>query len=282
MAVTGKPNGLLALMPPSADAPHEPTTYGSPAKMTSKRECLKVDRVPSIDRLIQQQALDLEAAAAEDEANKGEEEDDGDDAAAANVHTYKKSQYWTKEIEEKLGLAGADPYGLLELEERRHRATPDEIRKAYRRLVLTHHPDKKQSEEAVKAMAKKEKKEKEVNEDKENEDGEEEAGEEDEDSEFKLLGAAYELLSNVETRRQYDSIDNFNDFLPTNFHPKKGAPRCARACACMHACVCCPTLTSPRSLLRCACDRPLVVRGLRPAVCAPVQILVDNAGAAGG
>ena len=67
----------------------------------------------------------------------------------AVVHTYKKSQYWSKEVEEKLGLAGADPYGLLELEERRWRATPDEIRKAYRKLVLTHHPDKKaQSEES--------------------------------------------------------------------------------------------------------------------------------------
>ena len=35
-----------------------------------------------------------------------------------------------------------DPYRLLELEELRWRATQDDVRKAYRRLVLLHHPDK--------------------------------------------------------------------------------------------------------------------------------------------
>ena len=206
----------LALMPPLPNSPKEPKCYGSPAKCMTKRACFKVEKMPSIQRLIQAQALDLEAAA-EDKKDGGEEDEEEEDAAGP-IYTYKKSQYWSKEVDEKLGFAGADPYGLLELEERRWRASPDEIRKAYRKLVLTHHPDKKQSEEAVKAISKKES----GNKENEKEGEEEEEGEEDDaDAEFKLLGAAYELLGNVETRRQYDSIDNFNDYLPTVFHPKK-------------------------------------------------------------
>ena len=234
MAIMKSTSGeLKLLMPPADDAPTEPTTYGSPARPYHKREVNRVEKVSSFERLMAQTALELEAAEeqrtrAKDGSDDGENEDDD----GAVVHTYKKSQYWSKEVEEKLGLAGADPYGLLELEERRWRATPDEIRKAYRKLVLTHHPDKKaQSEESPapkKEKAKKggEKKAGDAKEDKENteekggEEGEEneENEEEDEDSEFKLLSAAWELLSNTETRRAYDSIDNFNDYLPVAFN----------------------------------------------------------------
>ena len=54
------------------------------------------------------------------------------------------------------------------------------------------------------------------------EEGKEEEEEDDADAEFKLLSAAYELLGNTETRRQYDSIDNFNDNLPTSFSKRSG------------------------------------------------------------
>ena len=150
-----------------------------------------------------------------------DKEQEMDDDGAATVHTYKKSQYWTKEVEEKLGLGGADPYGLLELEERRWRASADEIRKAYRKLVLTKHPDKKAAMDAATPK----KPEKKRSEDDDDDEGEEkEGGEEEEDAEFKLLSIAWELLGNTETRRQYDSIDNFNDFLPTTFRPNKDVP----------------------------------------------------------
>lgn len=205
---------MLSLMPPEPTTPTSPTVYRSPAKFTDRKECIKVEPVPAIERLLHQAAMELEEAAAEKKRGSDEEGDESDDAAAT-VYTYKKSQYWSKEVEEKVGLGSADPYGLLELEDRRWRATADEIRKAYRRLVLTHHPDKKQSEEAIKAAARKEDKE-----DKEN-NGEEGEGEE-EDSEFKLLSASWDLLGNNETRRAYDSIDNFNDFLPTAFNAKRG------------------------------------------------------------
>ena len=106
-------------MPPSDDAPTEPTTYGSPARALHKREVNRVEKVASIERLMAQTALELEAA--EEERSRAKDgSDDGEndeepDGAAASTYTYKKSQYWSKEVEEKLGLAGADPYGLLEL-----------------------------------------------------------------------------------------------------------------------------------------------------------------------
>jgi DnaJ family protein C protein 2 len=46
----------------------------------------------------------------------------------------------------------------------------------------------------------------------------EDEGEEDaEDTEFKLLSAAWELLGNAESRRTFDSIDYFNDYLPSSY-----------------------------------------------------------------
>ena len=50
----------------------------------------------------------------------------------------------------------------------------------------------------------------------------EEEGEEEE--EFKLLSAAWELLGSEEKRRQYDSLDYFNDALPTAFRPRADDP----------------------------------------------------------
>jgi len=206
---------LLRLMPPE-DPAAEARVYGSPAKSTQRKECLRVERVPTIERLVhlrEQEELEEQETAAREMADAAAEGDDAADDVSA-VHSYKKSQYWSKEIEDKLGLGGADPYGLLELD-KRWRASADEIRKAYRRLVLTMHPDKKAGLESSSPK----KLEKPPRDDTEQgeEDGEEE---EEEDEEFKLLSIAWELLGNAETRRQYDSIDNFNDYLPVSFRPK--------------------------------------------------------------
>jgi len=208
---------MLRLLPPT-DENAEPKVYGSPAKSTGKRECLRVQKCPSIERLILMDKEQEEAEAAARDIADAEDRDEG--AGSATVHSRKKSQYWSKEVEEKLGLGGVDPYGLLELDEKRYRASADEIRKAYRRLVLTMHPDKKAS---VEASSPKKADKKAKDEDSDATAGGEEGGEEedDEEEEFKLLSAAWELLSNTETRRQYDSIDNFNDFLPTGFRYKK-------------------------------------------------------------
>jgi len=56
-----------------------------------------------------------------------------------------------------------------------HQATPEEIKKAYKRLALKHHPDKNQETETAKA-----------------------------EERFKVIGKAYEVLSDVKEREMYD------------------------------------------------------------------------------
>eukprot|EP00043_Microstomoeca_roanoka_P000986 m.30337 g.30337 ORF g.30337 m.30337 type:complete len:597 (+) comp10598_c0_seq1:122-1912(+) len=81
-----------------------------------------------------------------------------------------------------------DHYALLGLQDKRWKATQDDIKKAYRKMVLKHHPDKKNdlSETEMKAA----------------------------DEYFNRIQKAYELLSNENMRRLYDSVDDFDDDIP--------------------------------------------------------------------
>ena len=112
--------------------------------------------------------------------------------------------------EMQASLTDRDPYGLLELEELRWRASADDIKKAYRRMVLMHHPDKQMGADmAEKRVAQKQQV-----------DGDEEGGEEDEkqadevDEMFKAITEAFELLSDPKRRRDFDSLDDFDDSIP--------------------------------------------------------------------
>lgn len=187
------------LMPPPAGGPTEPKCYGSPAKPLMKREVTRVSEHSTYERLLQDAADESCQFVSEEE----EEEDEF-------LNSTRKSAYMTDEVEQKLQLGGVDPYGLLELEDKRWRATTDEIRRSYRRLVLQHHPDKKMSATATMAT-----------------DGKtglsEAAGEDipEEDADFKLLSAAWDLLGSADRRRAFDSLDYFNDDLPQTFRKGK-------------------------------------------------------------
>jgi DnaJ family protein C protein 2 len=89
-------------------------------------------------------------------------------------------------------MPAADPddmYNLIDIGHRRHLATFDEIRTAYRRAVLLYHPDK---------------------------------GKERDDVKFKKVQFAFETLSDVIRRRAYDSGDStFDESIPS----KKAAER---------------------------------------------------------
>ena len=211
---------VLRLMPPPAGSPTEPKCYGSPAKPMMKREVTRVKSESGLEQLMQASA-DEEKSKAEAEEAEAESEN-GDDEI---IKTNKKSQYMSDEVEEKLQLGGADPYGLLELEGKRYRATAEEIRKSYRRLVLQHHPDKKASAMAEAAAAKIEREAKEKKKERESRDSGKEPEEEEEldeeDAAFKLLSAAWDLLGNAERRRGFDSVDYINDDLPTAFRKGK-------------------------------------------------------------
>ncbi|KAF7727440.1 DnaJ (Hsp40), sub C, member 2 [Apophysomyces ossiformis] len=71
-----------------------------------------------------------------------------------------------------------DLYAILGLANLRYTATPEQIKRAHKRKVLKHHPDKKVSQGGI-----------------------------DDDSFFKCISKAYECLSDPSKRRLYDSVD---------------------------------------------------------------------------
>jgi DnaJ homolog subfamily C member 2 len=88
-------------------------------------------------------------------------------------------------------LEDIDLYELFELDEA---ASADQIKTAYRKLVLLYHPDKRNGGDEKKTD-KQLKQEKKL---------------------FLQLQAAYEILSNPEKRRQYESTRPFDDKVPTS------------------------------------------------------------------
>ena len=228
MAVEAPTSPRLLLMAPRDGAPAEPAVYASPARPHAQKEVMRVRRQSSHEYLTQQAS---EASASASNASDDASEEGGDEH---HTRSWKKSDYMTEEVEEKLGLAGADPYGLLELADKRWRATADELKKAYRKLVLAHHPDRKQADkEAAKEAdrikngddddapaAKENGAEKKEGDDAPTENGEGEGEGEEEDDEFKMLANAWELLGTAEKRRQFDSVDYFDDHLPSAYRPR--------------------------------------------------------------
>ncbi|GFG39869.1 hypothetical protein Cfor_08849 [Coptotermes formosanus] len=82
-----------------------------------------------------------------------------------------------------------DHYAVLGLRKLRHKATEDDIKKAYRLKVLRHHPDKRKAQ-----------------------------GEEirPDDDYFTCITKAWEILGNPRNRRSFDSVDKeFDDSIPT-------------------------------------------------------------------
>ena len=85
-----------------------------------------------------------------------------------------------------------DLYALLGLQNERWMASDADIRMAYRKAALEHHPDKKRAQSAG-----------DLNKLQENEER------------FKAIQEAYETLSDAAKRREFDSLDPFDDSLPT-------------------------------------------------------------------
>lgn len=79
----------------------------------------------------------------------------------------------------------ADLYAVLGLSHLRYRATEDQIRRAHRKQVLKHHPDKKSASGGL-----------------------------DQDDFFKIIQKAFEVMLDPVKRQQYDSVDENADVKP--------------------------------------------------------------------
>ncbi|ELP94017.1 hypothetical protein EIN_182440 [Entamoeba invadens IP1] len=79
-------------------------------------------------------------------------------------------------------IAKGDYYGLLGLGTVRYEATEDDIRQAYKKMCLIHHPDKNGGDDTM----------------------------------FKQLHEAYAILSSPDKRKAYDSTDDTDDTIPSD------------------------------------------------------------------
>lgn len=100
-------------------------------------------------------------------------------------------------------LQGVDLYALLEVSEG---ATAEQIKKQYRKLALQHHPDKHGGADA----------------DKDTPVAERAGGLSDQDMLFVKIQEAYEVLSDSNRRRQYDSTLDFDESIPEEVNAKLG------------------------------------------------------------
>jgi len=105
----------------------------------------------------------------------------GEDDEALRGKLSHKHKTWSKEKAE-------DYYELLGLTDSRWRATAEDIKQAYRKMILIYHPDK------MKAISENQ----EIN-----------------DEIFKSIQKAYDILSDPKKRKAYDSLEEFDDTIPS-------------------------------------------------------------------
>ena len=115
-----------------------------------------------------------------------------------------------------------DLYELLGLQNLRWTATDKQIRDAYKRAALEHHPDK------VASAARQRENEADAAEGAGGGGGEDGGGgggfdQDAAEAKFKLVQEAYETLSDPARRREFDSTDWFDDSLPTECGEEEGA-----------------------------------------------------------
>ncbi|KAJ3221351.1 hypothetical protein HK099_003577 [Clydaea vesicula] len=132
----------------------------------------RVARRKRLNRTIEE---DEELQKALDEANEDNDADEEDEEETFELLN-----------RDPLAWKEQDHYAVLGLSKKRWQATDEDIKRAYRRKLLKHHPDKKSQE-----------------------------GKGMDDSFFKCIQKAWEILSNEKLRKQFESIDpSFNDELP--------------------------------------------------------------------
>lgn len=163
-----------------------------------KWECLLyLNDTKPIDPECPPTKAELEAAGllpVQQERQKTPEEEEKEDPGRLFDKLFKLDVDYLKSLDPK-DWKNQDHYAVLGLKDMRFEATEDDIKRAYRKIVLKHHPDKRKGQgQEVKA---------------------------DEDY-FHCITMAYETLGTLKNRRAFDSVDpEFDDALPTQSEVKK-------------------------------------------------------------
>ncbi|KAI5294996.1 Ribosome-associated chaperone [Ascosphaera acerosa] len=119
---------------------------------------------------------------AQENVKKVEDEDDGEISEPEDpMMLQRDAKDWK----------GQDHYAVLGLSKHRYRATPEMIKRAHRKKVLRHHPDKRAA-----------------------------SGEAENDSFFKCIQKANEILTDPVRRRQWDSVDPLAEVAPPSRNKK--------------------------------------------------------------
>ncbi|KYR00580.1 myb domain-containing protein [Tieghemostelium lacteum] len=119
----------------------------------------------------------------ESSSDDAQEEDENSEEFAAFKEKYQnKHKEWSKQKEQ-------DHYEIMGLSKLRWRATEEDIKQAYKKMILIVHPDKNEG----------------MN-----------------DEAFKLLQKSYGVLSDLKKRRAYDSQEAFDDSIPTQEEADEG------------------------------------------------------------
>lgn len=188
---------MKLLLLPRPSAPDVATVYASLALPFRKKSVRRVGAFSILERLLEVETRT--SSGDNSDSYNSDNSDDSDDGweviSSAVAGAGKRSRYWdANKIGEKLhGLEKIDPYKVLGLHLKRHAASAKEIKDAYRALSLVHHPDRAaaaQKDLAAQSAV-----------------------------DFKQVTASYDLLSDPVRRRQFDSIDAFDDHLPKAYNP---------------------------------------------------------------
>uniref|UniRef100_A0A131XFI1 Putative ribosome-associated chaperone zuotin translation n=1 Tax=Hyalomma excavatum TaxID=257692 RepID=A0A131XFI1_9ACAR len=171
----------LLVLPPAPSGQSGAVAYGKLHELSQ----VEVEPVGRWFEAVYQNARTRHVSSAASIGSESSDEGEGGSAAEDPAETQYLLSLDPKEWKSQ------DHYRVLGLQSKRHAATEHDIKKAYRRKVLLHHPDKRRT-----------------------------AGEQVRDLErdyFSCITRAYEILGNPVRRRSYDSVDpEFDDDIPAS------------------------------------------------------------------
>lgn len=131
---------------------------------------------------------------------------------------------WEKEWKEKQNNKKTDPfsvnkenfYQILGIDDLFLNAKPEDIRKAYKKLVVLYHPDKNKDNISLDGLGTKDEEEKKAQNEEDEKLTDEQKKTKEINQKWLKIKEAYETLLDPEKRKKYDSTIEFDDSIPEN------------------------------------------------------------------